>query len=508
MKLRTAWLAVAALASAGPARAEWLRASSRHFTIYSDTGPEAITTLATRLERVDAALRLISSATDDADAAANPVTVYVLDGAAAIQKLAKRGGIGGFYLPRAGGAVAFTPRRGAGDGLDPQIVLFHEYAHHFLLSNSRVAYPAWLSEGYAEFVSTAGIDDANTTIGRAAQHRAGWLWATKDAPLAPLLAPTAKATREERDQVYPRGWLLTHYLLTDPGGTAKLRAYLLAINAGTPPLQAATESFGDLKELGRALERHLSKRTLRAFVISNARLPVAAPVVRPLTPGERALIEDRMVSERGVDDKEAAAVYARASKAAAPFPNDAAAQGWLAEMAHDAGRDGEAEAAADRALAADPRSVQALLYKGRVRLRRAAKAADPKAWAEARSWIVKANRVDTNAAAPLLLFYDSFAMAGEKPRPAAVAGLHRAFQLAPQDPSLRFKSARQHLLDGEVDAAKQALRPLAYSPHAPAGNPAARLLALVEAGGAGPAALDEWEREQKAAAKAEEPAAR
>jgi hypothetical protein len=58
--------------------------------------------------------------------------------------------------------------------------------------------------------------------------------------------------------------------------------------------------------------------------------------VRPLTAGERALIEDRMVSTRGVDDRTAAAVLARARRAKVPA-DDAAAQGWLAEMAFDAG---------------------------------------------------------------------------------------------------------------------------------------------------------------------------
>ena len=37
-----------------------------------------------------------------------------------------------------------VPRR-AGDGgqykLDPQTVLFHEYAHHFMLQNAAAAYP-------------------------------------------------------------------------------------------------------------------------------------------------------------------------------------------------------------------------------------------------------------------------------------------------------------------------------------------------------------------------------
>jgi tetratricopeptide (TPR) repeat protein len=486
--------ALGLLAVSAPAAAEWQKATTPHFVIYSDTSTEAITTLATRLERVDAAMRLVYSMPDTPESAANPVTVYVLDDAAAIRKLSRRSDIAGFYVGRADGSVAFTPRRGEGAGpgsLSPQIVLFHEYAHHLLLSNSTTAFPAWFSEGYAEFVATARFDEGVTVLGGGAQHRAYGLFAPKSLPMATLFEPSAKLDAQQRDQIYGYGWLLTHYLMFDPKRRASFQAYLKAINSGTPSLKAATDAFGDLKELDRALRKYLFARTLPAFSIKNERLPTPRIDLRYLTPGERALIDMRMVSTRGVDEKEAATLYARASAAAKSHPADAVAQGWLAEMAYDAGRDDEAEAAADRALAADPKAVQALLYKGRVRLRRAvaAKATDPKLWGEARSWVVKANRVNPNAAGALALYYDSFAMAGAKPNKSAVAGIHRAVELVPQDGGLRFRSASQLLIDGETERAKQALRPLAFDPHGGVNNPAARLIAMIDKGTAGPAAL-------------------
>ena len=493
-------LAVAALAM--PAQAEWLRASSRHFVIYSDTRSDEITRLATRLERVDAAMRFIQKIEDTPEAAANPVTVYVLDDTSAIRRLARRPNIGGFYLGRADGAVAFTPRRGDGAGvgaLEPQIVLFHEYAHHFLLSNFDAAFPAWFAEGYAEFVSTAKVEEKTVVVGGGAQHRAWGLFADQALPMRTLFAPGPKLSPEQQDQLYGRGWLLTHYILFDPKRRETFREYLVKLNRGVPPLQAATEAFGDLNALGRSLDAYLRARTLHAFNIPIDKLPDVDVKVRPLSPGERALVEMRMVSTRGVDAKTAGPLHQRAARAAQPFGADAVAQGWLAEMAYDAGDDAAAEAAADRALAADPRSVQALLYKSRIRLRRAAvaKSTDATVWREARSWVVKANRIDTNAAGPLQLFYDSFGMEGGKPSASAVAGVHRALELAPQDEGLRFRSVSQRLTDGEVDEAKRELRPLAFSPHAGPDNPAAKLMALLDQGQAGPAAL-------AAMAKAEE----
>ncbi|MCZ3283497.1 hypothetical protein NYZ62_19395, partial [Acinetobacter baumannii] len=59
----------------------------------------------------------------------------------------------------------------------------------------------------------------------------------------------------------------------------------------------------------------------------------------------------------------------------------------------------------------------------------------------------------------------------------------------PQDEALTFAYGVQSLLDGKTDDARLALRTLAYSPHAPVDNPAARLLAQIDAGKTGPAAL-------------------
>jgi tetratricopeptide (TPR) repeat protein len=209
-----------------------------------------------------------------------------------------------------------------------------------------------------------------------------------------------------------------------------------------------------------------------------------------------------MRSDRGVDEKQAKALLAQAAPVAAAHPNDAVAQGWLAEIAYDAKQDDLAEAAADRAIAADPKSAQALLYKARVHLRRAfvAKAgADAAAWKEARSWIVRANKVDTNDADALMLYYESFAMAGAPPTRSAILGLKRATQLVPQDGSLRWRAARQFLLDGDVAEAKMLLRPLAFDPHAAPDNPAAKLVALLDGGAKGPDAIATLEAQAKAA---------
>lgn len=480
----TGMLAAVATLACSTASAEWREARSSHFIVYADDSEAGIRDLATRLERFDALVRRLHKLEQVDGQASNPLTVFVLPNSDAVQRLyGNDRGVAGFYVPRASGSVAFTPAHGDAGSLQPQLVLFHEYGHHLLLGNSTIAYPSWFSEGYAEFVSTTRFDKTSAMIGVAAQHRAYGLTQTTGISIQRLLDPRPyKLSDVEREALYGRGWLMTHWVTFDSARHAKFTEYLKLINAGTPPIEAATKAFGDLKKLDRELDRYLGANTLPAIAIPYSSLPAINVTVSSLPPAARALMPFRERSVRGVNDTTALPLYAKAAAAVARLPEDPLAQSWLAEMAFDAKRDDNAEAAADRALAVDPKSVQALLYKAQVRLRRAAtaKSTDKKVWAEARSWIVKANRVDPNGAAPLVLFYQSFQMADQTPSASAAKGLERAFELIPQDGYLRMLLVRQKLIEGDTESARTYLRPIAFDPHAAPDNPAAKLLAMID----------------------------
>jgi tetratricopeptide (TPR) repeat protein len=191
----------------------------------------------------------------------------------------------------------------------------------------------------------------------------------------------------------------------------------------------------------------------------------------------------RIQSERGVDKALAKALVSDARRRARGGEADPAVQAQLAEVEYDAGNDAEAEAAADRSLAADPAQRDAMLYKARVLMRRAAAKDDNKLWGEAREWIVRANRLDPNASEPLLMYYDSYLEQGQQPSKSAASGLARAFELAPQDRGLRFRHARQLLIEGNAKTARRVLLPIAYDPHARgASNQALAMVELIDAG--------------------------
>ncbi len=474
--------------TATPASAEWREASSDHFLIYANSGEAWLRNFAERLEKFDSAMRLLRRMPDRPDQRSNRVIIYAVQGFDAVQRLCGRcGSVAGFYIPRVGGSIIYTARTTAANSWDmnSDIVLFHEYSHHHMLENFASAYPSWFIEGFAEFNSTATFErDGGVSIGRPAQHRAYGLRILPKLSVEKLFERPAKLNEDEIEVFYGRAWLLTHYLTFTPARDGQLTRYLAAISDGKPSLDAARAAFGDLKTLNRELDQAISGR-FRYLTIGPERLKTGRIVVRPLTAGEASTIGVRMRSDRGVNHQEALAIVPEARRRAAAFANDPGAQEVLAEAEYDAGNDAEADAAADRALAVDPKRLQALLYKGRVAMRRAEAAKDggDAGWRAARGWFVKANRADPDAAEPLMLNYLSYEAQGVPPSGNAVPGLMRALELSPQDNGLRMIAARQLLLDDQPRDARRLLLPLAYDPHQRGeAKFAARLVAMIDKG--------------------------
>jgi tetratricopeptide (TPR) repeat protein len=217
--------------------------------------------------------------------------------------------------------------------------------------------------------------------------------------------------------------------------------------------------------------------------------------LRELSPAENAVMSVHIRSERGVGREQAEELVPAIRAAAAPYANDAAVQNVLAEGEYDAGHFAEAEAAADRALAADPRSVHALLYKARSEMALARAAHDRSAarWVAIRKLIIAANQIDTDDPRPLIWFFRSYLGQGVKPTANAADGLVRALELAPQDTGLRMTVAHRYLVDGKAAAARATLAPIAFNPHGgEAAELAARVIALLDSGTGTGAALAAW----------------
>lgn len=490
--MRLAALVLALAIGNASARAAWMEARTTHFIVIANDSTTAVETIARRLERFDAGMRRLHRLEDTGNPGANPLTVYVLPGMDAVQDIcrigrtaASCGNVAGFYTGRAAGSVAVTSRiRNGGSplALGGETILFHEYSHHLMLANYSGAYPRWFVEGFAEFNSTASLDSETVGFGKPANHRMVPLLLGQPLPIRTLLAGETRLRNGDAvEQIYARGWLLTHYLTFEKGRQGQLQVYLDGLNAGKPNLEAATAAFGDLDRLNRDMDAYIRRRTLSYASLSVPPVPDAAIAARSLGVGEAAMLPVRLRLTRDMAEAAAIRLAEDARRRAAPFPQDAAVQVVLAEAEYRAGNDDAAEAAADRALAADPTNRKAMLCKGQVALRRAvADKAAPALFAKARGWFVKANRAMPDDPAPLLLFYTAYRAAGQTPPANAVTGLERAFELAPQDDDLRMLLTFQLVRDKRLAAARTVLAPLAFSPHRPADNPAATLLAQIE----------------------------
>jgi cytochrome c-type biogenesis protein CcmH/NrfG len=173
-----------------------------------------------------------------------------------------------------------------------------------------------------------------------------------------------------------------------------------------------------------------------------------------------------MQSKIGVTDEEAQSLVPDARKVAEQYPNDPAVLAALAEAEFDAGNDDAAIAAADRALAIDPKQINAYLQKGYALGHKVETGALPKeSWKDVRTVFIKANGVENDHPIPLIHFYATYKSEGEPPTKNAIAGLEWALQLAPFDPQLRWMVTQQMISDQRYKDAAQTLAPLAFSPH-------------------------------------------
>ena len=171
-------------------------------------------------------------------------------------------------------------------------------------------------------------------------------------------------------------------------------------------------------------------------------------------------------SRVGVTLEEARGLVPKARKVADQYPDDPAVLTALAEAEFDAGNDDAAIAAADRALAIDPKQINARIQKGYALGRKVRSGTLPnESWKDVRIEFLKANKIENDHPVPFVQFYLGYLAQNQPPTRNAIDGLERAMELAPFDASVRWLVAQQMVSDKRFKEAAQTLAPLAYSPH-------------------------------------------
>lgn len=473
---------IALLLAPSAANAAWRVATTPHFEIYADTSEREIRRYAERLEGVDQLMRLAARAPDDL----HPyrVRVFFLDNAADVQRVGNLSkNYSGYYIVLENGPVAVVPRLTGSreEGFGPEVTLFHEYAHHFMLQYFPAAYPSWYVEGWAELFSTSTrLGDNKVSYGRAAQGREYELVKGEWIPLELLMtARQADLPERLRDSFYGQSWLLTHYLTFSDKRAAQLRRYLAAINAGVTPKDALKVFGDDLEQLDRDLRGYLRAASFSYKPVPLTPLADNAVEVRVASAGEGALVEQAIMAREHVPDDERSAFLVDIRARTAPHANYPFALQLLADAEYAAHEFAAAERTADRLLATRPNNPRALTRKALAKLAQAAAAngaARDTMIDEARSLIVRANRAAPEDPLPLIAYFRSFAETGAEVPAIAIDGLYKAVKIVPQDQGLRLRLAHALVAKSKPREAIAILKPLAFAPHPSGAQNAARAL--------------------------------
>ncbi len=445
--------AVATLAiSQAASAADWYRAETEHFIVYSEDSEDDTKEFAQDLERLDEVLSLLTGVSADETELpeSSKVSVFRFGETSDMSALAagnRNTGIGGFFIGRANGSVAFVPRqrnkrrdrslRQSVDEdvmLEPKAVLFHEYVHYFMFQHRDAPYPLWYSEGFAELFSNVEFNEDNFVIGDVPTWRSISL-ATIPIDLEKTFDPPAQPDRYTTGRTYAHGWLLASHLTLNPDRRGQMTEYMNAIGSGATRMEAAERAFGDLDVLRAELEefRQGRARTLRVPYAANADPEVD---IRRLTDAQAARMELMVKSKRGVDEDEAPRLVRDARRLVEQYPQSPAVLLSAAEAEFDARNYAEAESLASRVLELDPNSTEAANYYADVALRRSYE--DPSMLTEARTRFAAANRMETDHAYPLYGYYLTYLFDEGEPVPdSAKAALEASFRYAPFDQSVR-----------------------------------------------------------------------
>lgn len=501
MQLRLAALAALVLAPS-QALAGWNEARTDHFIIYSQKSTDELREYASQLERYDSGVRAVRQMKDPPPTSTSRVTLFVLRDEADVQHVTQIGGIAGVYFGRASGATAFASgqaKRNRWD-LDGRTVIFHEYLHHLMLQDANVAYPTWMTEGYAEFFAPAELrSDGSIEFGEPPDYRGAELRLLRGMSLPEMLGGIYnQTTGQEWASQYSRGWLLAHYLAFEPSRRGQASKYIDLIQKGVPALDAARQAFGDLKQLEKDLEKYRGRDTLPTRIIPASMLKVGPVEIRPLPADEETAVSLRMKLEGQIDDVGIGRAVASAARSAAErFPASAAVMEVLAQAQLQAKDYEAASAAADKALALEPKAVKAMVYKGRSQLELAKKNPKSADWAAVRGWFSRANHLDPQSPEPLMYYYEAYHVQGSAPPSQAIDGLLFAVDLVPRDFDLRLMAVRELLREGDNADAKATFAPIAYFPHS--GKSKRRNLDIMDkiGGGDGKGALLMLEEDEK-----------
>lgn len=248
-------------------RDSWIEIQSPHFTVLSNAGEYEGRKAALEFEEIRALfLHLYPTLRVDSG---KPTIVFAIKNEDSLKLFMPSYGqnsksmhIGGFYHPTYDKNFAIIRTDTRGTGPLGNHTLYHEYTHAYFRYNFR-GLPLWLDEGLAEFYGNTSIESNQSGVGMPNETQLRTLKNSRFLPIDQLLTIDRTSplynTSEHAGIFYSESWALVHYLIisADVRGQDLINKYLRALHATDDPIEAANQTFGDLKRFSEKLDNYI-----------------------------------------------------------------------------------------------------------------------------------------------------------------------------------------------------------------------------------------------------------
>jgi tetratricopeptide (TPR) repeat protein len=298
------WLGFAVLFAPGLSPAErhdaWMEIQSPHFTVFSNAGEYEGRKAALQFEEIRAlfqhlypALRVDSG---------KPTIVFAIKNEDSLKLFIPSYGqnskgmhLGGFYHPSYDKDFAIIRTDIRGTGPLGNHSLYHEYTHAYFHHNFR-GLPLWLDEGLAEYYGNTSVESKEAGVGMPNEIQLRTLKENALLPIDQLVTIDRTSplynTREHSGIFYAESWALVHYLMISPDARGRdlINKYLHALHATDDPIEAAIQSFGDLKEFSEKLNSYIRQFSFQYLRVQlQSKLSEKDFTARKLSPAEGVL---------------------------------------------------------------------------------------------------------------------------------------------------------------------------------------------------------------------------
>lgn len=449
-----------ALASALPDPGEeWLEARTPNFLVLSNAKARKTREIALGLERFRTVLERLRPGLQATSPV--PVTVFLFKSERSYRPyrdVVPWGGesmVGHFFTTGASAYILLEayPSRGG-----PEVV-YHEYTHFFFQNNFQNL-PLWLSEGLAEYYSTAEITKKEVRVGHPLGDHVSWLRRHSFLPLDRLFAIDHDAPEYNESTragvFYAQSWLIVHYLVgrAREEGPEKFNDFLNRLAAGESADEACRGALGmDLAALEQALRGYVNRPSFEYIRMRFTELPPEPEIaIQPVGRGAILTALAGYLAQVQPEDGSAASSHLEAALEASPGSGDA-----LAIAAYLEAREGRLEVAAerfDRALAGSPRKASHLVLYPGLRLREGAAALPKQDLQTLRTALRRATRLDPGLGEAHALLGFSYLGGASKEAAEGRQALERASELLPARPEIAYNLAMLQANAGEFAAAR------------------------------------------------------